>query len=58
LDFWDTFASIGEGFEVTLLCIGDFNSILNQYEKIGGRLVVSSSHCCEKTSKASMQLGV
>jgi hypothetical protein len=58
LAFWDTFAFIGEGFEATWLCIGDFNSILDQSEKIGGRPIVSSSHCCEKTSKASMQLGV
>jgi hypothetical protein len=58
LAFWGTFAFIGEGFEATWLCIGDFNSILDQSEKIGGRPIVSSSHCCEKTSKASMQLGV
>jgi hypothetical protein len=42
--FWDTFASIGEGFEASWLCIGDFNSVLDQTEKIGGRPVYSSSH--------------
>jgi hypothetical protein len=27
--FWDAFASIGEGFEASRLCIGDFNSVLD-----------------------------
>jgi hypothetical protein len=27
--FWDAFASIGEGFEASWLCVGDFNSILD-----------------------------
>jgi hypothetical protein len=45
LDFWDTFASIGDGFEVSWLCIGDFNSVLDQYEKSGGKPVDSSSRC-------------
>jgi hypothetical protein len=45
LAFWDSFASIGDGFEASWLYIGDFNSVLDQYEKIGGRPVSSSSHC-------------
>jgi hypothetical protein len=31
--FWDSFAAIGESFEASWLCIGDFNSILVQAEK-------------------------
>jgi hypothetical protein len=46
--FWDNFAAIGEGFEASWLCIGDFNSVLDQSEKRGGRLVDSSSHCLFK----------
>ena len=45
LDFWDTFAAIGDGFEAFWLCIGDFNSVLNQSEKIGARPVTSSFNC-------------
>jgi hypothetical protein len=45
LVFWDSFASIGYLFEASWLCIGDFNSILDQSKKLGGRLVSSSSHC-------------
>ena len=30
MDFWDSFASIGDSFEAFWLCIGDFNSILVQ----------------------------
>jgi hypothetical protein len=43
--FWDSFAVIGESFEAFWLCIGDFNSILVQSEKQGGRPVAGSSHC-------------
>ena len=43
--FWDSFAFIGDSFEAFWLCIGDFNSILVQSEKQGGRLVASSSNC-------------
>jgi hypothetical protein len=43
--FWDFFAAIGDGFEASWLCIGDFNSMVNQLEKIGGRPVSSSSNC-------------
>jgi hypothetical protein len=46
--FWDNFAAIGEGFEASWLCIGDFNSMLDQSEKRGGRPVDSSSHCLFK----------
>jgi exonuclease III len=42
--FWDSFASIGEGFEASWLCIGDFNSFVDQTEKSGGRPVDCSSH--------------
>ena len=45
LDFWDTFVAIGDGFEASWLCIGDFNSVLDQSKKIGGRHVASSSNC-------------
>ena len=43
--FWDSFASIEESFEAFWLCIGDFNSILVQFEKQGGRPVAGASHC-------------
>jgi hypothetical protein len=43
--FWDSFAAIGESFEASWLCIGDFNSILVQSDKQGGRPVAGSSHC-------------
>jgi hypothetical protein len=43
--FWDYFASIGDSFEASWLCIGDFNSILVQSKKQGGRPVASSFHC-------------
>ena len=29
IDFWDSFAAIGEGFETSWLCIGDFNFVLD-----------------------------
>ena len=43
--FWDSFTSIGNLFEASWLCIGDFNSVLDQFEKLGGKPVSSSSHC-------------
>jgi hypothetical protein len=43
--FWDSFASIGEGFEASWLCISDFNSVVDQIEKSGGKPVDRSSHC-------------
>jgi hypothetical protein len=43
--FWDSFADFGGSFEAPWLCIGDFNSILSQSEKQGGRPVASTSHC-------------
>ena len=45
LDFWESFSAIGEGFEASWLCIGDFNLVLDQSEKIGGRPVASSFNC-------------
>ncbi|XP_059436565.1 uncharacterized protein LOC132169562 [Corylus avellana] len=42
--FCDSFASVGDLFEASWLCIGDFNSVLDQSEKLGGRHVASSSH--------------
>jgi hypothetical protein len=42
--FWDSFASIGERLKAFWLCIGDFNFILVQSEKQGGKLVAGSSH--------------
>lgn len=35
--FWDSISSIGEKYSEAWLCIGDFNMILDQSEKIGGR---------------------
>jgi hypothetical protein len=43
--FWDSFESIGSLFEAPWLCIGDFNSVLVQSEKLGGKPVSSSSNC-------------
>ena len=45
LAFWDSLSSVGDGFVSPWLCIGDLNYVLNQSEKLGGRLVASSSHC-------------
>jgi hypothetical protein len=44
LDFWESFAAIGNGFEASWLCIDDFNSVLDQSEKIGGKPISSSSN--------------
>ena len=43
--FWDSFENIGSLFEASWLCIGDFNSVLDQFEKMGGKLVSCSSNC-------------
>lgn len=43
--FRDNFSSVGENFDASWLCIGDFNFVLDQYEKLGGRPVARSSHC-------------
>jgi hypothetical protein len=37
--FWDSFTSIGDNFDPSWLCIGDFNAVLFQANKLGGRLV-------------------
>ena len=50
LPFWDSFTSIGNLFEASWLCIGDFNSVLDQFEKLGGKPVSSSSHCPFRSS--------
>jgi hypothetical protein len=41
--FWDWFTSIGTTFDAPWLCIGDFNSVLSQSDKLGGRPVNNSS---------------
>jgi hypothetical protein len=43
--FWDSLTAVGEDFASPWLCIGDFNFVLDQFEKLGGRPVASSSHC-------------
>ena len=47
--FWEKISAIGENFDENFdrswLCIGDFNHVLNQYEKKGGRPMASSSSC-------------
>ncbi|XP_059430102.1 uncharacterized protein LOC132163748 [Corylus avellana] len=45
LAFWDSLTAAGEAFVSPWLCIGDFNFVLDQSEKLGGRPVASSSHC-------------
>jgi len=41
--FWDSIAKIGEFYNGAWLCIGDFNIIVDQSEKFGGRPFVCSS---------------
>jgi hypothetical protein len=36
---------MGEDFVSPWLCIGDFNFVIDQFEKLGGKPVASSSHC-------------
>jgi hypothetical protein len=43
--FWDSLTAVGENFVSPWLCIGDFNFVIDQSEKMGGRPVASSSHC-------------
>jgi hypothetical protein len=45
LAFWDSLTTTGENFACPLLCIGDFNHVLDQSEKLRGGPVASSSHC-------------
>ena len=45
LAFWASFESFGSLFEAPWLCIGDFNSVLDQTEKLGGHPVSSTSNC-------------
>ena len=45
LAFWDSLTIMGEDFASPWLCIGDFNFVIDQSEKLGDRLVASSSHC-------------
>ena len=40
--FWDWFTSVGTNFDAPWLCIGDFNSVLSQLEKLSGRPVNNS----------------
>ena len=40
--FWDSPTIVGDDFVSP--CIGDFNFVLDQFEKLGGKLVASSSH--------------
>jgi exonuclease III len=50
LKFWDSFSEIGKGFEASWLCIGDFNFVLDQTEKKGGRPVANSSNLPSENS--------
>ena len=43
--FWDSFIAVGENFVNPWLYIEDFNFILDQSKKLGGRPVAGSSHC-------------
>ena len=43
--FWDSLTAAGEDFVSPWLSIGDFNFVLDQFEKLGGYPVASSSHC-------------
>lgn len=41
--FWDDMNKLGDSFLGSWIAAGDFNSVLNQSEKIGGKPVASSS---------------
>jgi hypothetical protein len=41
--FWDNMSKLGENFNGPWLCIGDFNMILSQQDKMGGLPYASSS---------------
>lgn len=43
--FWDELRHIGDNVNGHWCVVGDFNAILEQREKIGGRPFTSSSHC-------------
>ena len=43
--FWDSFENIGSLLEASWMCIRNFNSVLDQSEKLGGKLVFISSNC-------------
>jgi hypothetical protein len=45
LAIWDSLTAVGEDFASLWLCIDDFNFVLDQSEKLGGKLVASSFHC-------------
>jgi hypothetical protein len=36
-DFWTTLANFGDHCDIPWLCIGDFNAIIAQHDKLGGR---------------------
>lgn len=42
-DFWDTLTTIGSAFTGPWCLLGDFNALLSQADKLGGRPVSSSS---------------
>jgi hypothetical protein len=42
--FWDSFTAVGDNFDPTWLCIGDFNAVLSQDEKMGGRPIAISAN--------------
>jgi hypothetical protein len=42
--FWSTLAQFGEDYDVRWLCIGDFNNITAQSDKLGGRSFNCSSN--------------
>ena len=41
--FWDSISKMGEVFNGAWLCMGDFNQVWSQAEKLGGRLIADSS---------------
>ena len=42
--FWDFLLDVGKGYHRPWMCIGDFNTILSQSEKYGGRPYACSSN--------------
>ena len=43
--FWDSLTTVGKDFVSPWLCISDFNFVIDQSEKLGGRPIASSSNC-------------
>lgn len=43
--FWDWLTSVGDNFVAPWLCIGDFNYVLSEFEKLGGRPVINYATC-------------